>query len=328
MPPAAPQDQSQPRAARDDVLIARIQAGDPRAFELLHERYHRLALHIARRVLGGNQGAAEDVVQEAFLSLWRRSELFDARRGSLRTWLAGLVRHRAIDALRREHAEQHRRTRAEQLSPRESETESTAALMESSERAHTLRCAVERLPREQYRVMDLAYYLEISQSAIADLLRSPLGTIKGRSRLGLAKLRDGAADQEDEHAPGSAQQELLVVAHERDGDAHLIVARGEIDLTTAPLLSSALQAALDQGGGRVVVDMSQISFIDSAGLSVLLNALRRLTRQGRTLAIACHEHGSVHKLLAILELVGTLSLHRTRKSALENGDDIIEPRSR
>ena len=176
--------------------------------------------------------------------------------------------------------------------------------------------------------MDLAYYLEISQSAIADLMRSPLGTIKGRSRLGLAKLRDDATDQVDEHPPADPRQELLVVNHERDGDVQLIVARGEIDASTVPLLSSALQAALEQGGGRVVVDLSQVSFIDSAGLSVLLNALRRLTRQGRALAIACQEHGSVHKLLAILELVGTFSLHRSRKSAVENGDDMIERRSR
>lgn len=174
----------------DEALIALVQRADQRAFDVLHARYRGLARHVARAVLGTSGGAFEDVVQESFLAVWRRSGQFDSRRGSVRSWLTGLVRNHAIDALRREQAERRRRGRAEELAARHVEVEPAFAALDGTERAHALRAAIESLPRDQYRVMDMAYYLELPQSTIAELLGCPLGTIKGRSRLGLARLRE------------------------------------------------------------------------------------------------------------------------------------------
>lgn len=173
----------------DEALIALVQRDDTRAFDVLHSRYQRLALHVARAVLGTSD-AVEDAVQESFLAIWRRSGQYDPRRGSVRSWLTGLVRNEAIDTLRREQAERRRRGRAEVLASRHVEGEPAFAALDGAERAHALRVAIESLPRDQYRVMDMAYYLELPQSTIAELLGSPLGTIKGRSRLGLARLRE------------------------------------------------------------------------------------------------------------------------------------------
>lgn len=174
----------------DEALIALVQRADQRAFDALHARYRRLALHVAAAVLGTSRGGAEDVVQESFLAVWRRSGQFDPRRGSVRSWLTGLVHNQAIDSLRREQAERRRRERAEELAARHVEVEPAFAALDGAENAHALRAAIESLPRDQYRVMDLAYYLELPQSTIAELLGCPLGTIKGRSRLGLASLRE------------------------------------------------------------------------------------------------------------------------------------------
>lgn len=114
----------------------------------------------------------------------------------------------------------------------------------------------------------------------------------------------------------TASQRLLDVGHIREGYEEVIAARGEIDNTTAPLLSEALRAAEQRGSGPVVVDLCEVSFMDSSGLHVLLNGLRRLTRQGRRLSIACSEDGRVHKLLSLADLVGTFSVHPSRQSAL------------
>ena len=94
------------------------------------------------------------------------------------------------------------------------------------------------------------------------------------------------------------------------------------------MLSGALSEALAEGEAAVIVDLLETSFIDSTGLSVLLNTLRRLTRQGRRLALVCRKGGPVHRLLAITDLVGTFALYRSRESALAGGRDLIEGRKR
>lgn len=123
-----------------------------------------------------------------------------------------------------------------------------------------------------------------------------------------------------------ADSDALAIDHGEQGNAHVIIVRGDVDIGTTPLLSSALGTAVLGGRDRVVIDMSDVSFIDSSGLSVLLSALRRLTREGRTLAVACREGELVHRLLAFTDLLGSLSVHRSRESAVDDGDDRIRNR--
>ena len=108
---------------------------------------------------------------------------------------------------------------------------------------------------------------------------------------------------------------LEIHRHRIDG-VEVIRARGEIDISTAPLLSAALRESVDRDSGDyVVVDLCDVSFIDSSGLSVLLNALRRLTRQGRSLSIECRENGPAHQLLTLANLAGTFSVQTRAEGA-------------
>src|SRR4051794_15388659 len=172
----------------DEQLMARVTAGDRAALEALHARYRPPALRVAAGVVGPDH--ADDVVQEAFLAVWRRSGQFDAARGDVRVWLKGLVRNRAVDSVRKLEAERRRRDLAEQQGERDLPRDPTLDLVEGSEEALLLRHAIEGLPRDQYRVLDLAYYLGLSQTAIARVLGCPVGTVKGRARLGLMRLRE------------------------------------------------------------------------------------------------------------------------------------------
>src|SRR4051794_33440694 len=103
--------QTDHRRLGDEDLMALVRTGDSVAFEVVYERHGGVAYSLAHRMCGRGQ-QAEDVVQEAFLSAWRRAEAYDAARGSLRTWLLGIVHHRAIDALRRGGKDLRRRVDA------------------------------------------------------------------------------------------------------------------------------------------------------------------------------------------------------------------------
>src|SRR4051794_27264004 len=108
LPRLAPRRTEDLRRLGDDDLMALVRGGDSAAFEVVYERHSTVAYSLAHRMCG-RQSAAEDVVQEAFLSAWRRASSFDATRGSLRTWLLGIVHHRAIDHLRRAGGDARRR---------------------------------------------------------------------------------------------------------------------------------------------------------------------------------------------------------------------------
>ena len=133
---------------------------------------------------------AEDVTQEAFLSIWRSTARFDAGRGSVRGWVLGVVRNRAIDALRRGGAQAPRLDADDdgvlEARPAEERTDVEAIRRET---AGHLRKALGLLPREQSQVIELAYFGGFSHSEIAEMLGMPLGTVKGRMRLGLEKIR-------------------------------------------------------------------------------------------------------------------------------------------
>jgi RNA polymerase sigma-70 factor (ECF subfamily) len=138
----------------------------------------------------GDRAAAEDVAQEAFLSVWRSRARYQPERGSVRTWLLGVVHHRAIDSLRRNIVHQRRRASAEGIEERHEAPERTDVEVARREDARNVRGALDSLPEEQSRVIELAYFGGFSHSQIADLLEMPVGTVKGRMRLGLEKLRN------------------------------------------------------------------------------------------------------------------------------------------
>ncbi|MBA2439289.1 MAG: sigma-70 family RNA polymerase sigma factor [Thermoleophilaceae bacterium] len=170
-----------------------VQEGDPRAFELLFERHGGAAFSLAYRMLG-NRVNAEDVSQEAFLSIWRSRLRYQSDRGSVRTWVLGIVHHRAIDSLRRNLVHDRRRASAEGIEERFEARELTDVEVVRREEARNVRAALETLPPEQSRVIELGYFGGFSHSKIADMLDTPIGTVKGRMRLGLDKLRQELAE--------------------------------------------------------------------------------------------------------------------------------------
>src|SRR5215210_6078881 len=177
------------RSLADEDLMQLVQRGDPRAFEVVYERHSGAAFSLAYRMVGrGN--VAEDVVQEAFLSIWRSGARYERARGSVRTWVLGIVHHRAIDQLRRSSVHAKRRASDEGLEERIEARERTDVEVGRREEAETVRSAMETLPPEQSRVIELAYFGGFTHTEIAEILEMPVGTVKGRMRLGLEKLRD------------------------------------------------------------------------------------------------------------------------------------------
>jgi RNA polymerase sigma-70 factor (ECF subfamily) len=138
----------------------------------------------------GSCSSAEDVVQEAFLSLWRSGARYDRDRGSVRTWVLGIVHHRAIDALRRALVHDRRRASDEGMEERFEARDRTDVEVARREEAHTIRAAMDTLPAEQCQVIELAYFGGFTHTEIAAMLETPVGTVKGRMRLGLEKLRN------------------------------------------------------------------------------------------------------------------------------------------
>ena len=166
--------------------MRRVGAGDRRAFEALYDRHAPVVLGVAQRMVGGDRAAAEDVAQEAFLTLWRSRGAYTAARSAPRSWLLTLTRSRAIDALRRRQGqifEPLDADRHDHEAPERTEDE----VLRRTDRAN-LRDALATLPRGQRRVLELSYFSGLSQSEIATELQLPLGTVKSRTRLGLTKL--------------------------------------------------------------------------------------------------------------------------------------------
>ena len=171
----------------DVHLAEQLAAGDLGALELLYDRYGSLAYSISMRVLG-DPGKAEDVVQDVFLKLWTRAESFDAGRGSLRTWLLTAVRNRSIDYLRGRAAhERFEKEIPEHVVATGPGSDPWREVSLSIER-EAVREAVDSLPSEQKQAVELAYFGGYSHPEIAEMIRVPLSTVKGRMRLGMEKL--------------------------------------------------------------------------------------------------------------------------------------------
>ena len=183
------------RRLGDEELMSLVERKNAAAFEVFFDRHGGAAYSLAHRI-AGERGAAEDVKQEAFLSLWRSRARYDRARGSVRAWVLGVVRNRAIDALRRDT-----RPGVPQLDfddeallesrPAEQRTDAEAVRRET---AREVRGALSELQTDQSKVIELAYFGGFSHSEISEMLSMPLGTVKGRMRLGLEKMRGRIAE--------------------------------------------------------------------------------------------------------------------------------------
>ncbi len=176
------------RALADEDVMQLVRRGDARAFEVIYERHSGAAFSLAYRMMGTRSGA-EDVTQDAFLSMWRSGARYDRARGSVRTWVLGIVHHRAIDALRRATVHDRRRSGDEGIEERFEARERTDVEAARREEASTVHGALSSLPADQSQVIELAYFGGFTHTEIAEMLDAPVGTIKGRMRLGLKKMR-------------------------------------------------------------------------------------------------------------------------------------------
>ncbi len=174
--------------ATDTELMAAISVGDEVALEYLYERYARLAYALAYRILHDAQ-AAEDIVQEAFLAIWRKAATYQAQHGSVYSWLQAIVHHRAIDRLR---ATANRDLLCSPLEPgveQQTSEPDTCDMVWHGEQRRMVLAALAHIPQEQQQVINLAYFGGYTHTEIAEMLHLPLGTVKGRMRLGLQKMK-------------------------------------------------------------------------------------------------------------------------------------------
>ncbi|MBK5220332.1 MAG: sigma-70 family RNA polymerase sigma factor [Thermoleophilia bacterium] len=178
----------------DEELMPLIGEKDPEAFEVFYDRHGGVAYSLAYRIVG-ERAAAEDVTQEAFISLWRSGARFDSTRGSVRSWMLSIVRNRAIDQLRSKAGKAPKLAFDDdailEQRPSEELTDDEAMRRET---ASAVRGALGQLPGDQSKVIELAYFGGFSHSEIARMLGVPLGTVKGRMRLGLEKIRGELAE--------------------------------------------------------------------------------------------------------------------------------------
>ena len=176
--------------ARDRDLVRRVIAKDEEAFRSLFRRYAPMAKALALRVVR-QTFVAEEIVQEAFLALWRNPGAFREDRGSFRAWMLSTVHHRAVDAVRREEAW---RRRSRELDPDALVAEDVGAtVVEELDHAamrREIRAALDQLPVEQRQVLEMMYFEAKTQAMIAEELKLPLGTVKSRTLLGMRRLRD------------------------------------------------------------------------------------------------------------------------------------------
>ncbi len=178
----------------DNALLAAVARGEHGAFAELYDRYSYLAVAVAVRIIN-DHGAAEDAVQTAFLSIWRRAGSFRSGSGSVRGWLLTIVRNAAVDRRRGRHGRAFRDSPLDEaafwLATDDNETFDAVAALGEAER---IRAALQTLPSGQRAAIELAYFRGLSHQEIAEWTGTPLGTVKGRMRLGLHKLRASLAD--------------------------------------------------------------------------------------------------------------------------------------
>jgi RNA polymerase sigma-70 factor (ECF subfamily) len=172
----------------DEDLMPLVEVGDPEAFAALYDRHGRMAYSLAYRMVGEKQ-EAEDVVQEAFIKVWRSAGGYRVRRGSVRSWILSIVRNSGIDHIRSRASRGRMQDKVEASAPTSEPSEAFAEAWRNTQQGR-VREALKALPQEQLKILELAYFSGYTHVEIAERLELPLGTVKGRMRLGLQKLRD------------------------------------------------------------------------------------------------------------------------------------------
>jgi RNA polymerase sigma factor (sigma-70 family) len=172
------------RARSDAELIAECAVGNDDALGRLYDRHAGRAYALARSVVRHVE-LAEDVVQEAFLAIWRGAGRFDEKRGTALSWLLSLVHHKAVDAVRREQC----RPRPGMCVDEQAGSVCAHSRAEQADDRAVIRRAVALLPAPQRRVLELAYFDGFTQVQVAALLGEPVGTIKSRTSAALGRLR-------------------------------------------------------------------------------------------------------------------------------------------
>lgn len=171
----------------DRDLVVRVADGDVRAFEAIYDRHSAQVFGLAMRVTSRHR-AAEEATQDAFLNLWRTADRYDPSRGTLMAWLLAVVRNRSIDWLRREARHALDLENDDALLGRLEAPDRTDDQAVTRERARHARQLLVSIPPEQRQVIELAYFKGLTQTEIAVKIGIPLGTVKGRKRLGLTKM--------------------------------------------------------------------------------------------------------------------------------------------
>jgi RNA polymerase sigma-70 factor (ECF subfamily) len=170
----------------DEALMLLVQQGDGQALGTIYDRHHRVAMGLAYRMLSSRE-SAEEIVQESFLAVWRLAGSYHVERGRLKDWLLQIVRNRCIDRLRRERGF----GTIGEIDPALPDPQLPEAWVVASqeELRQEVSAALALLPAEQREAVDLAYFSGLSQQEISDRTGTPLGTVKGRMRLAMDKLR-------------------------------------------------------------------------------------------------------------------------------------------
>lgn len=197
MDEAAREARRKARRKEEVALVEQMAGGDSLALGALYDRYAGMLLALAARILN-DSGAAEDVLQEVFWQAWRQASRYDPSRSSVSTWLVLLTRSRAIDRLRSRQVKERTLAAVRDEAPPTHTSPSGMGDVLMQERRRRLREELERLPRAQREVLELAFFGGLTQREIAERTDTPLGTVKTRSLLGLKKLREALRDQMEE----------------------------------------------------------------------------------------------------------------------------------
>ncbi len=180
----------------DEELISAICKGEETAIEVLYERYHRYTYSLAYRILR-DPAASEDIVQDAFLSIWRKASSYQAQNGSVPSWIQAIVRHRAIDKIRASAHRDYQWTPLQADNEQDPPSEQPDVWEQAwQSEQHKIICEVMvQIPREQRMVIELAFFGGLTHAEISEQCQIPLGTVKGRMRLGLQKMQTLLAER-------------------------------------------------------------------------------------------------------------------------------------
>jgi RNA polymerase sigma-70 factor, ECF subfamily len=176
----------------DEAVIRAVAAGDEGSLRLLNQRYGHMLAAVASRILG-DPADAEEVAADVLWQVWRQAPLYDRDRGSVGAWLVMIVRSRALDRLRARGA----RAKILEGDVESTDTPDASHNINSAQRREVVRAAIASLRETERSVLELAYYSDLSQSAIAERTGLPLGTVKTRIRSALNKLRKGLQELSD-----------------------------------------------------------------------------------------------------------------------------------